>query len=333
MTPRVAVVGATFGAHYARALRAPGSPAELACIVGAGGSRSSELAADMKVPLRTVAEIGEVDAAVVAVRSSLVGGAGDDITRELLSRGIAVLQELPVHSRDVAESLRAARRSGVGFAVNPFYPHLSPVRRFVARTAELQQHGTVHRVLARTCGQTLHATLFVLAEALQGPPPRSTEVLRGRGGHLVRMDWSGVEVDLVIAARLDPGDPDNLAQPLLACTVSAEDGELQLDHPHAPCRWFPRPHVRHGWPLRPDGPSAVVLPPTHEPTIGEALTELWPAAIARALKGVLAGPGVPDQRALAVLRLWESISAELPPPVPARAVPPVDRTSALAAIR
>ncbi|CAM4110392.1 Gfo/Idh/MocA family oxidoreductase [Helcobacillus massiliensis] len=333
MTPRVAVIGATFGAHYARALRTPSAPAELACIVGAGGRRSAALAADMDVPLRSIEEIGEVDAAVVAVRSALVGGAGDEITRQLLGRGIAVLQELPIHSRDVAESLREARRHGVGFAVNPFYPHLAPVRAFITRTAALQQHSTVHRVLARTCTQTLHATLFVLAQALQGPPPRSAEVFPGRTGHLVRMDWAGSEVDLLIASRLDPDDPDNLAQPLMAYTVSAEDGELQLDHPHASCRWLPRPHVCEGWPLHPDAPSSVVLPPTKEPTIGAALTELWPEAIARALERVLGTPTLPDQRTLAVLRLWESISAELPAPAPARALAPVDRTADLAAIR
>ncbi|WP_058235058.1 Gfo/Idh/MocA family oxidoreductase [Devriesea agamarum] len=331
--PRVAVVGATFGAQYARALQHPESPAKLACVVGAGGTRSQALAHECDVPLCTLDEVTDVDAAVVAVRSSLVGGAGDDIAAALLSRGIAVLQELPVHTRDLTASMRHARNGGTGFAVNPFYTHLEPVRRFIARAQELQRHAPVYQIVARTCGQTLHSTLHVLAEVCPGPPPRHPEVLCGTNGHLVRLDWSGIDVDVVIGARLDPKDPDNLAQPLMSYTLSHSDGELHLDHPHGPCRWLPRPHVIDGCSIAPDVPAAITLPPTHEPTARQVLAQLWPKAIHRALRDLLAAPKIPDQRTLAVLRLWETISAKLPPATPAHAEQPHDRTTLLAGIQ
>ncbi|MDO5084289.1 Gfo/Idh/MocA family oxidoreductase [Arachnia propionica] len=334
MSARVAVVGATFGAHYARALRHPAAPAELACIVGAGGRHSRDLADECGVPLRPLAEVTDVDAAVVAVRASVIGGAGDEIAATLLSRGIPVLQELPVHTRDLAESLRAARRGNAGFDVNPFYLHLDPMRRFIARGQELQRHSPAHRVVARSCGQTMHSTLFVLAELLQGPPPRQAEVFPGVEGHLARLDWAGTEVDLVIGARLDPADPDNLAQPLMSVTVSCGDGELHIDHPHGPTRWQPRIHMTGNLPPALTVPAAVVLPPEQEPSIQDALGRLWPSAIHRAISKLLTAPrALPTQRTLGVLRLWETISAELPPPVPVTAEPPTDRIDLLAAIR
>ena len=334
MSPRVAVVGATFGAHYARALRHRTSPAELACIVGTGGSRSRELADECAVPLRRLSELTDVDAAVVAVRASVIGGPGDEIVAELLGRGITVLQELPTHTRDLAESLRAARRSGAGFDVNPFYLHLDPMRRFIARARSLLQHSPAHRLVARSCGQTMHSMLFALAEFLDGPPPRRAEVFPGTEGHLARLDWAGTEVDLVIGGRLDPSDPDNLAQPLMSFTLSCSDGELHIDHPHGATRWLPRVHTTGNRPPSESVPGAVVLPPEQEPTIQDALAELWPAGIHRAISKLLSRPStLPTQRTLAVVRLWETISAELPPAAPVTAEPPIDRIDLLSAIR
>ena len=110
-----AVVGGGFGRNCARALAHPGSPVELAAIVGRGGPRSTALAQELGVPVWSSAELENqpLDLAVVAVRSAIIGGMGESISASLLSRGVAVIQELPIHSTSVIELSSKDRKSVV----------------------------------------------------------------------------------------------------------------------------------------------------------------------------------------------------------------------------
>lgn len=149
----------------------------------------------------------------------------------------------------------------------------------------------------------------------------------------MRLEWAEVDVNLVVSARLDPQDPDNLSQPLMAFTISHADGEMHLDHPHGVLRWLPRPHVVDGRPVREDDPTEVLLDTRPEPTHGQVIDEQWPPAIHRALVDLFEGTDVQLPRHLAVLRLWTSISAQLPPATPVRAEAPTCRVGLLKEVR
>ncbi len=320
MSPRPLsiVIGAGFGEHYARALAGPSSPAELVAVVGQGGPRSASLARDLGVGLWSMDRLDAalarhpVDVAVVAVRSAVVGGPGDELAAALLDRGIPVLQELPIHTRSILESTRRASRSGTVLRPTAFYDRLAPVTRFAGMAAELTAHEHLDHVVLRTCRQTLHDALLVLSAVVTGPPPRAVEVTNHGGTAHAFCDWAGVPVDILIENRLDPRDPDAFSQPLMSFILTTAAGELELGQVHGPTRWTPVIHRRQAG-RAPDGSATTAH--GEEPSVAEILSVLWPAAIRAAVVDLLdrARRGLPgiSQRELAVLSLWERLCAGL----------------------
>lgn len=312
--PRAVVVGGGFGRNYARALAHPGSPVELAAIVGRGGPRSTALAQELGVPVWSSAELENqpLDLAVVAVRSAIIGGMGDSISASLLSRGVAVIQELPIHSTSVIELLRQARRGTTVFHPSAFYDRLATTRRFTSHAIDLRKRVGFENVLVRTCCQTLHDALLVLSGFMAGPPPRDARVTNRRGHARVDLDWAGVPVDIQVGNRMDTRDPDAHSQPLMAFVVSTSEGELELGHVHGPTVFMPMaPSTTDG--LDPNAPVAVVH--GEELLTGQLLGKLWPEAIHSAVKELLAGKQSFGQRELATLKLWEKISPQLASPL------------------
>ncbi|WP_157879997.1 Gfo/Idh/MocA family oxidoreductase [Streptomyces natalensis] len=329
--PRAVVVGTTFGAHYARALAGPYSPVELVGVAGTGGQAGRHLAAELGV--RYLAGTDEIESAgaglaVVAVRSAIVGGQGDEICRDLLGRGIPVLQELPVHSADVVRSARAAQRSGAAFAVTGFYEHLEPVRRFIAAARALDAVSPVTGVELRTSIQVLHASLGVLSRILTAPPGPDFAVhpAAATAKSLVSTDWGGVAVDVLVRNGYDARTPDDDCQPLMGFVLGTPDGELSLAHVHGPTRWEPRLHEEAPGRLRhPEQRLSHLFGPDHW-TGDTVFPGLWAEGIARAVGGfaeaVSAGRRPLGQRDLAALRHWEAVSARLGRPADVPSVPP-----------
>ncbi|MYX22215.1 Gfo/Idh/MocA family oxidoreductase, partial [Streptomyces sp. SID8380] len=137
---RVLVCGTNFGRFYAEAVRArPGFV--LAGVLSRGSAASRALAERHGVPHHT--EVGtlpdDIDLACVAVGSTISGGEGTELALALLDRGVHVLQEHPVHLDEMTRCLRLARRRGVHYRVNTHYPHVAPVRRFLAAARRLRE--------------------------------------------------------------------------------------------------------------------------------------------------------------------------------------------------
>ena len=256
-----------------------------------------------------------VDAAVVAVRSSVVGGAGDELARGLLAAGVAVLQELPIHTREIVRSLHIARDTGTVFRPCPFYDVLAPVQHFIRRTAQVTADHPARHVLVRTCRQTLHDAMVVLSQVLPGAPPRRAEVLVGRGTALASTDWQGTPVDLAIENRLDEHNPDAMSQPLMSFVVSTDAGELELAHVHGSTSWMPMPGTG-------DENSANRLTGYREgtePSFDTVTRRIWPAGMRAGVADLLdrraRGVAGMTQRELGVLYLWEDISARMGAPL------------------
>lgn len=117
---RVLVCGTNFGRFYAEAVhRRPGYA--LAGILSRGSTASRAYARSLGVPYYTDPDDlpAGVDAACVAVSSSISGGQGTELARALMDRGIHVLQEHPVHLTELTDNLRHARRRGCGTASTP----------------------------------------------------------------------------------------------------------------------------------------------------------------------------------------------------------------------
>lgn len=351
--PRGAVVvGAGFGARYADALARPGSPAPLTAVVGTGGRPGRDLARDLGVRYLATAPDPATDiphlpgfprdtaAAVVAVRSGMIGGQGDDLAAGLLRAGVPVLQELPVDPGTVTALTALAREHGTAYRVTGFYEHLGPGRAFIDAVRSLTRRSTVTHVLLRTSHQVLDRAGLLLAEALGAVPVGDVQVIPGAGPGrwFISGTWGRVPVDVVLDHRMDPRDPDNHSQPVAAAVVETTDGELTWDGVGSRPRWSQRPHVVDGRLTDPDGAVAeewgrdVAPDGTVPPTWGEVVDAAWPEGVHRAVAELVAeAAGAGDRgeaarrarRTVFVLRWWLRVSSALPAPVDIRSTPPV----------
>lgn len=139
---KIAVCGTHYGSMYLWAIAAAPQEFQLVGIVAKGSDRSIASANRYQVPLYdTVEELpGDVDVACIAI-----GGAGPEMARKLLARGVHVLSEHPISPNDVQRCLEVARASGSCFNVNAHWADLANPRAFIhACRASLAQCAPVY---------------------------------------------------------------------------------------------------------------------------------------------------------------------------------------------
>ncbi|RMI28208.1 Gfo/Idh/MocA family oxidoreductase [Nocardia stercoris] len=332
---RVVVCGTGFGRFYLRALRSRDPEFQLVGIVARGSAFSADCAREHGVPLYTDVEQlpADVDIACVVVRAGVAGGSGAELAQALLARGIHVLQEHSLHPDELAACVRAARRHGVYYHLNTFYPHVEPVRRFLGAARAMSAHQPPLFVDAVCASQVLHSTADIIGAAVGGLRPWTWEPpapSRGVPFRSVAGVLAGVPVQLRVQHQVDPGNPDNHAHLLHRVSIGCEGGVLTLADTHGPVLWSPRIHAEKGpegrlvvdgaGTERLDAPSTRILGPTAYPTFREVFTRLWPQAVIDALRGladVIGGRAdslAKTQRDLTTTQLWHEILTGLGPP-------------------
>ncbi|MFJ2767104.1 Gfo/Idh/MocA family oxidoreductase [Streptomyces sp. NPDC087300] len=332
---RVVVCGTRFGQVYLSALRRCPERYRLVGIVAQGSARSVSLAEEYGVPLyASVDQLPDgVDVACVVVSSGVGGGQGVELATRLMERGIHVLQEHPVHPSELADCLRTARRTGTQYQLNTFYPHLEPVRRFIAAARRLVARRPAVFVDAMCAVQVSFDLLDILSEVFDGVRPWSlTAPPDGAGRPLSAVDATvaGVPLTLRVENRMEPGD-DSSSLLLHRVTVGTDAGNLTLVSTHGPVIWSPVLRVPSdavgrflagpggAGPRAGDVPeaSAEVLGPIEAPAWGSVLEEVWPEGVLRALDQLgarMAAGGDPlqgAQRHLTVAHAWQELTDAL----------------------
>jgi thiazolinyl imide reductase len=337
---RTVVCGTVFGRFYLDAL-CPAPPGfELAGVLAAGSARSKAVAARYGVPCYTAVEQlpADVDAACVVVRAGVAGGPGTELAKALLARSVHVIQEQPAHPREVADCLRLARANGVQYRLNSFYPHLAPVRRFIAQARALRDRRTPRYADAACSSQVLFPLLDMLGQALGGlgpwafADPAPVVDVRAATGATVPFRAlhgaiAGVPLTLRVHNQLDPGDPDNHTHLLHRITLGTDAGALTLADTHGPVLWTPRLHVNRGADgllslegpdtERLEQPTTTVLDAAAPLSFRHAFGTLWPDGIRHALAGLRAAISDPGGRAaaaqnvLTVARMWQDLTTRL----------------------
>ncbi|MDG9726119.1 Gfo/Idh/MocA family oxidoreductase [Streptomyces sp. DH41] len=333
---RVLVCGTNFGRFYAEAARRrPGY--ELAGILSRGSSASRAYAERLGVPHYTDAGDlpADIDAACVAVGSSISGGQGTELARALMDRGIHVLQEHPVHLTELTDNLRHARRRGVRYRVNTHYPHVAPVRGFIDAARRLVARQRPLFVDAATPVHLMHPLVDILGQAMgtlrpwrfadPAPLPAGTGPQPFRSLHGV---FAGVPLTLRVHHQLDPSDRDNHALHWHRVCIGTEGGVLTLADTHGPVLWSPRLHIGRDADRRfvLDGPGtgrlgfATTSVAGNTGTFRTVFSDLWPEAIGNALDGLREAVEQGDdalrtgQYDLAVCRVWTDLATRLGPP-------------------
>ncbi|MFI6491063.1 Gfo/Idh/MocA family oxidoreductase [Streptomyces sp. NPDC050564] len=341
--PQVVVCGTKFGRIYLAATARPDSPYELAGVLARGSERSSRIARHYGVPLFTDPEQipKDVEACCVVVGAGINGGPGARLAAQLMGRGHHVLQEHPLHGRELTDCLRTAREHRVAYRLNTHYVHVEPVRRFIATGRRLLARQRALHIDAACAFQVLYTLLDILGRTLGGVRPWALgnvaempeEIRQLASAEPVHRSLDGVVAGVPCTLRLqndmDPADPDNHTHLFHRITLYTEGGNLTLLNTHGPLLWSPRPHMPHDMrdTVRMEEsaaahfgfPSAGPLGPETSPDYREILRDLWPQGAARALQALRrdieegADPGKDGQYHLTLCRLTRDITDRFGP--------------------
>jgi len=322
---RTLVCGSRFGQFYLEAIETMPHRFELVGLLAKGSDRSRHCAERHGIALYTdVSQLpADIDLACVVLRSEVVGGSGTDLSLKLLDRGIHVIQEHPVHHKDVAACLRRARQNGVCYAVGDLYVHLPAVRRFIAAARALLQQQEALYLDAACATQVSYPLMHILLEALPSIRPwKISHVIRDEGPFQLLVGQLG-HMPITVRAHneVDPNDPDHYLHLLHSVTIGTAAGRLSLVDTHGPVVWHPRLHVPDVADIAGElaaahaaEDSSHYLGSAATATYSSILRRQWPQAIGRDLLAMgelmqgMQGQGSADTRAqqeLLCARQWQ----------------------------
>ncbi|MEV5650919.1 Gfo/Idh/MocA family oxidoreductase [Nocardia sp. NPDC052254] len=341
--PKVVVCGTSFGRVYLRAVHED-PDLELAGVVSRGSATSLEHAKTYGVPHYVgVDELpGDIDIACVAVRAGAAGGDGAKVSQSLMNRGIHVLQEHLLHPHELTDCLVSARRHGVRYRLNSFYPHLRPIQLFLRAAEILRERQRPLHVDAAAGSQVVYSLLDIIGRAvgrlrpwtISEPAPVPPELIALADSPMPYTNLTavigGVPVSLRVQNQIHPADPDNHALLLHRVAIAFEGGVLSLADTHGPVLWSPRLHTDRdetGRLLmagpgteRLQVPSTEILNPVSVPTFRTVFDELWPHSIRVALAQLRADIADPSrsigagQWATTVTAIWQRLTTVLGEP-------------------
>ena len=161
---KVIVAGTTFGQFYMEALKRRPDLFEFVGILANGSKRSLTCAEIYQVPLyHTLDEIPQdVDIACIVIRSGALGGNGTDLALQCMERNIHVIQEQPIHYKDLAVCLKAAVKHKVYFKVGDLYVHLPEIKRFIAAANAVQKEQKIIYSNLSCCPQVSYPMMDIL---------------------------------------------------------------------------------------------------------------------------------------------------------------------------
>jgi thiazolinyl imide reductase len=332
---RTVVCGSRFGQFYLEALKTLPEQFEVAGLLAKGSERSKKCAERYGINLYTETNQlpDNIDLACVVLRSGVMGGDGTELSLKLLARGVHVIQEQPVHHKDLASCLRTARQNGVHFQTGDLYVHLPAVRRFIACARVMLEQQNALYIDAACATQVSFPMMHILLEALPAIRPwKISNVIKSEGPFQVLTGILGkIPITLRAHNEVDPTDSDNHLHLLHRVTIGVEGGSLSMIDTHGPVVWQPRLHVpdQHNIPggISTATPahllenSTQILGPATPISYKEILMEQWPRAIGRdllAMREMIQGNAVIDTRAqqeLLCSRQWQDLTNALGYPV------------------
>ncbi|WP_051261107.1 Gfo/Idh/MocA family oxidoreductase [Desulfovibrio inopinatus] len=295
--------GTRFGQVYLEGLRLAPDFA-LAGILARGNSRSQQLAQKYGVPLYTSLDHipRHIEAACVVIRSSIVGGAGTEIALSLLRRGIHVIQEHPMHPREVETCQQTALRAGCVHYLNTHHVHMGETQKFLRLVHEIQQEQPICFINALCGVQVLCSLLDIIGMAVGTVTPYAFEEYSPGLEHVLaacdveafpyevlRGHIAGTPVTLGVQNYYDSTDPDNNAAILHRMTVGFPSGNLTLQSAAGPLLWSDRLHFSRDIfdmenTLHPYNPISRLLSDSEGPSLSHLVEEQWPQAVAHALQ-------------------------------------------------
>ncbi len=333
---KVVVAGTGFGRIYLEALTSTALSAQhnfqLVGIMAKGSEYSRRCAEEHQVPLYTAeTQIpDDVDMVCLVLRSGAIGGEGSEIAQSLLRRGIHVLQEHPVHSKEIAANLVAAKQGNAAYAVNTLYHNLRHSRQLLAVAEYLNQQHLLAEIEAVCNSQMAYPLLDLIGRAVGKLRPWSFSEPTPIEGHpyqVITGHIGSVPLTLKIQNQVHPDDPDNHSFLLHKLSLSYESGVLSLADTHGPVLWNPRLHsprddtgrlvLKGVGTERLAAPSMVTLGDKEARSFHQVFALTWPEAILQALHSLNLDIEHADRRkhsgqwALGVTMAWSDLTKNI----------------------
>lgn len=228
---RVIVCGSTFGQYYIRALQTVPDEFEVVGLL-ANGSNRSKLCADFyHVPLYTqIEDIPEVDIACVVIRSRAIGGSGTDIAEYFLNKKVHVIQEQPIHPKDMEVCYRAAKKNHVLFQMGDLYPNLIEVKNFIKCARYLNKKENPLYLRASFSPQVSYPAIDIISRIVPSIHTwKIKSITKELGPFDILMGEIGkTPIFIEYHNQVDPRDPDNYMHLLHSFTLFYSTGKLVL---------------------------------------------------------------------------------------------------------
>ena len=114
----------------------------------------------------------KIDIVIIVIRSAIVGGKGSEIAKYFLNKGVHVIQEQPVHSDDIVQSLKTMRNQDCLYMINTFYPYIETVKIY-SICSKISRKCSLKYIEASCSIQVLYPLLDILNQSLEGLSPAS----------------------------------------------------------------------------------------------------------------------------------------------------------------
>lgn len=243
---KVVVCGVGFGQFYLKAIELLPHKYELVGILSKGSERSREYAKNYKVPLFTdITQIWKikVDLVCVVVKSTVVGGVGSNIVQELLSHGIDVIQEHPVHLDELTYNIKLARQHKCRYLLNTFYPNLKRVSDFIKSIRIIKENGIIQYIHADCSVHVLFPLIDIIGRGLGGLRPWDFKLLEKATDiipfSIISGEINGIPININIQNQIEPSNPENNILLLHAIEIFTNSGKLTLTGTNGIIVWEP----------------------------------------------------------------------------------------------
>lgn len=243
---KVIVCGTSFGQFYIEAIKKCSEKFVLAGILAKGSERSKICASFYEVPLySSIDELpSDIDVACVVLRSGVMGGVGTDLSKDLLNNGINVIQEQPVHQRDVIECLKLARQKNLVYTVGNLYMHLPAIKCFLESSKNVFKEQNPLYVDASFATQVSYPMIQILVKLLSENRPVVIEnVNRISAFSVITGKMGKTPFIFKVHNEINPNDPDNYLHFLHRMTVGTKGGSLILEDTNGSVLWMSRLNV------------------------------------------------------------------------------------------
>ncbi|HEK9878485.1 TPA: Gfo/Idh/MocA family oxidoreductase, partial [Streptococcus equi subsp. equi] len=247
MMKKVIICGTRFGQFYIEALKNI-QDIEIVGILANGSERSIKCAEYYR--LKLFVEIDslpkDIDFACVAVGSSVFGGNGIYIAKELLKRGVNVIFEQPIHSREIAELYNMSILTNEKFSIGNLYNNLPAVKSFLLNVSIANKIDQPSYIMIDLNTQLSYPVSGIIKKILKD----TTEIKENYKyiGEESCCDILSINIgktEVIIKAFNEMGrkNLDTDMRMLFSMTVGYASGRLTLSSPLGPVLWEQSPNV------------------------------------------------------------------------------------------